>query len=370
VAGRYRLIRAIGTGGMGTVWWARHERTGRDVAIKFSPTNADHRLRARFVREAHIAGDLVHRNIVSILDAGETDPDGTPFLVMELLRGESLADRLRPRHAMPLDEVLSLLIDVCLGLEAAHARGVVHRDVKPENVLLADIPGEGLVPKLLDFGISVAPGRRGPEAVAPEDRILGTPQYMSPEQARGDADVDARADLWAVGVILHEALSGEIPFVGADVHDLLRAVTEDPPAPLPSWVPPSVQRIVKRCLEKDVDRRYPDARTLRFDLEDALSALVGQTGSSRAVFVRTRSVPPAPRPPTRMERARRVAHVGAWVLLALMAIPVLTTGGMRRGAAEASLMPRVAAAFGAASARAWRSVLSSTLGIARSNANP
>ena len=348
-AGRYRLLNAIGAGGMGSVWLARHERIGRDVAIKFSPPCPDPSVRERFMREAHIAGEICHRNVVSVLDAGELEHENRVFLVMELLRGDTLADRMRPRHPLPLDQTLSILIDVCSGLSAAHARGIVHRDVKPENIFLADVPGEGIVPKLVDFGISQAPTRRGARPDGSDYQILGTPAYMSPEQARGDMSVDARADIWAMGVILHESIAGRTPFGASDVHGLLRAAIEDPPEPLPAWVPPKVRAIVARCLEKDRRRRYPTAKALRSDLEEALAALsTAGPPSSRIAFARTRSIPPS-MPKPRAAKVQLTARLCAAAVMALVAVPLATPGRMTNAAIVYLTAPVRAAMLGASS---------------------
>ncbi|MRG97182.1 serine/threonine-protein kinase [Polyangium spumosum] len=314
---RYRLIRAIGAGGMGTVWWARDERIGRDVALKLSPPESDGSFAPRFVREAHIAAQVCHPNVVGVLDTGEAEPRRV-FLVMELLRGETLAERLRPRAPLPVAEALSIAIEVCRGLEAIHARGIVHRDVKPENIFLADVPGEGRVPKLLDFGISSRTSE--PNEGAPEE--LGTPQYMSPEQARGEGGVDGRADLWALGAVLYEALAGRAPFDGTDVDAVIEAVLSEEPAPLPGWVPEGARRLVASCLEKDERRRPEDARALRVALEEALGDFMGAHPSATG-FSRTRGAS--------MRPAARGGHGGAagmtitatLVLFVVVSLPAL-----------------------------------------------
>ncbi|MDC0742474.1 serine/threonine-protein kinase [Polyangium mundeleinium] len=336
---RYRLIRAIGAGGMGTVWWARDERIGRDVALKLSPPESNGTRAPCFVREAHIAAQVSHPNVVGVLDAGEATPQRR-FLVMELLRGETLAARLRPREPLPVAEALSITIEVCRGLEAIHAQGIVHRDVKPENIFLADVPGEGRVPKLLDFGCSSrATGARPlpppfvpayarssePNEPAHEGTPpgLGTPQYMSPEQARGEEDVDGRADLWALGAVLYEALAGRAPFDGTDVDGVIDAVLTEEPGPLPGWVPEGARRLVAKCLEKDRRRRYPDARSLRLALEEAFADFMGAHPSSSTGFTRTRGS--SMRPPARSTHGRLggITIAATLVLFAVASLPSL-----------------------------------------------
>ncbi|WP_437279861.1 serine/threonine-protein kinase [Sorangium sp. So ce375] len=269
--GRFRLIQQIGAGGMSSVWWARHELIGRDVALKLSPALRDEQVVGRFIREAKIIGKFQHRNIVGVVDAGELPDEGYLFLALELLRGSPFADRLLPHRPLPPEEVVPVLIEVCCGLSAAHAEGVVHRDIKPENIMMAMVPGEGIVPKIVDFGISQLTGAG--DAITVDGQLLGTPSYMSPEQALGKRTIDARADLWAVGVMLYEALSGAQPFTGGNHHALLRRILETEPAPLPTSIPQRLRKITGRCLEKDPVRRYPDAASLRADLQAALDDL-------------------------------------------------------------------------------------------------
>ncbi|MGK3996884.1 serine/threonine-protein kinase [Sorangium sp. So ce1024] len=269
--GRFRLIQPIGSGGMSSVWWARHELIGRDVALKLSPAIQDEQVIGRFVREAKIIGKFQHRNIVGVVDAGELHEEGYLFLALELLRGSPFADRLLPNRPLPPEEVVPVLIEVCSGLSAAHAEGVVHRDIKPENIVMAMVPNEGVVPKIVDFGISQLTGAG--DVLTIEGQLLGTPSYMSPEQVLGKRTIDARADLWAVGVMLYEALSGAQPFRGGNHHAVLRRILDTQPAPLPSSIPPRLRKIVGRCLEKDPARRYQDAASLSADLQAALDDL-------------------------------------------------------------------------------------------------
>ncbi|WP_437677984.1 serine/threonine-protein kinase [Sorangium sp. So ce131] len=300
--GRFRLIRPIGSGGMSSVWWARHELIGRDVALKLSPALRDEQVVGRFIREAKIIGKFQHRNIVGVVDAGELYDEGYLFLALELLRGSPFADRLTPGRPLPPEEVVPVLIEVCSGLSAAHAEGVVHRDIKPENIVMAMVPGEGVVPKIVDFGISQLTGAS--DALTIDGQLLGTPSYMSPEQALGKRTIDARADLWAVGVMLYEALSGVQPFRGGNHHAVLRRILESDPAPLPAAIPPRLRKIAGRCLEKDPARRYPDAASLRADLEAALDDLGASAPGPIMILPRPAAAPrPAPVAATRSRGA-------------------------------------------------------------------
>ncbi len=268
VGDKYRLLQPIGEGGMASVWSARHELLGRDVALKLAPVFGDPVQTNRFLREAQIIGQFEHPNIVNVLDAGEVAEQGYLFLAMELLRGKPFSALLSGGRRLAPREVLPILIGVCKGLEAAHQAGVVHRDVKPENVFLAETTA-GTIAKLVDFGISLAKSSGGAR-ITIDGQILGTPAYMSPEQARGRGEVDAGSDIWAVGVILYEALSGHQPFVATNYHALLRQILDDDPAPLPETVSFELKAIVLRCLEKDPAARYVDAAALRADLQAAL----------------------------------------------------------------------------------------------------
>ncbi len=319
--GRFRLIRPIGSGGMASVWWARHELIGRDVALKLSPAHRDEQVVGRFIREAKIIGKFQHRNIVGVVDAGELPEEGYLFLALELLRGAPFADRLLPNRPLPPEEVVPVLIEVCSGLSAAHAEGVVHRDIKPENIVMAMVPGEGIVPKIVDFGISQLTDAG--DAITIDGQLLGTPSYMSPEQALGKRTIDARADLWAVGVMLYEALSGAQPFSGGNHHAILRRILETEPAPLPSSIPQRLRKIVGRCLEKEPARRYPDAASLRADLQAAL----GDLGASAPAPIVILS--PAATGPRSLATTRPRGALAAPPRLALRALGRLWTAGSR-----------------------------------------
>ncbi len=275
IGGRYRIIRPIREGGMGTVFWAHDEALGREVALKVAPRATDHAHNARFIREARVASRLDSPNLVRVLEGGETDIDDEPhlFLAMELLRGIPLSDRLESGVHLSLPEALEIAVGVCRGLEAAHAAGVVHRDIKPENVFLAVEEGRRVVPKILDFGVSTAGAFRAGDRITAAGEVLGTPSYMSPEQASGDLDVTPATDLWSVGVLLYEALAHKQPFSGVNVPALFRSIREDQPERLPLGVDDRTRAIVMRCLQKDPEKRPRDAATLRAELERALEGV-------------------------------------------------------------------------------------------------
>ena len=272
--GTYEIVAPLGAGGMGEVYRARDTRLGREVALKVLPADvAAHADRlARFEREARTVAGLNHPNIVTLFSV--EDEDGTPFLTMELVEGQSLDRHVAP-GGLPLARVLDLVLPLADALAAAHDRGVVHRDLKPANVM---VTREGRV-KVLDFGLAkthaAEPGRDETWAatvatpLSSEGQVLGTVPYMAPEQIRGGA-VDARTDLFALGIMLYELLTGLRPFGGATSADISSAILRDVPVPVRAArvdLPADVERIVGRCLEKDPERRFQTAKDVRNELE-------------------------------------------------------------------------------------------------------
>jgi Tol biopolymer transport system component len=271
--GSYRILSLLGAGGMGEVYLAHDSKLGRDVAIKVLPSAFVHdpeRL-ARFQREARMLASLNHPNIATI--HGLEHSDGTHYLVMELVAGETLAERIS-KGALPVEDALRVAEQIAEALEAAHEKGVIHRDLKPANV---KVTPEGRV-KVLDFGLAKAfAGESGQDlADAPtlsqEGRILGTPAYMSPEQARGKA-VDKRTDIWAFGCVLYELLTGKQAFCGGTLSDTIAAVLEREPdwQALPAATPVKIRDLLQRCLQKEPQRRLRDIGDGRIEIEDALN---------------------------------------------------------------------------------------------------
>jgi len=274
--GPYEILSSIGAGGMGEVYKARDTRLGRTVAIKVLPEHvaADPDLRHRFEREAKTISSLNHPHICALYDVG--DQDGTSFLVMEYVEGETLADRLRRDGPLALDDAVRYATEIADALEAAHARGIVHRDLKPGNVMLTRAGS-----KVLDFGIAMHVATAGGEAatrsvatLTAAASVAGTLPYMSPESLRGEPP-DARSDVWALGVLLQEMTTGARPFGGDTQAVLTSAILRDPPAPLPDGSPVWLRTVVGRCLSRDPDRRYQRAGEVRAVLEATTAAAAG-----------------------------------------------------------------------------------------------
>ena len=305
--GPYAVQSLIGAGGMGEVYRARDGSLKRDVAIKVlaaSLSSNPDRLR-RFQLEAEAAAALNHPNILSIYAIGQQD--GSPYIVTELLEGETLRERLR-HGAMRLRDAIDVAIAAAKGLAAAHEKGIAHRDLKPENLFLAK---DGRI-KILDFGLAKLmqnpSGSDGPTVSIRDQtdagRVLGTVGYMSPEQVRGQP-ADARGDIFALGCVLYEMLTGKRAFRKPSSVETMNAIlNEDPPAAsdITRTIPPAVQRVVHRCLEKSPDRRFQSASDLAFAL-DALSESGGGSPSSSRAFAKTSS------------NRRRIAASGSVVLV-------------------------------------------------------
>src|SRR6202140_374451 len=278
--GTYEVVSAIGAGGMGEVYQAHDTKLGRDVAIKVLPEAFAHdaeRL-SRFRREAKMLASLNHPNIATI--HGLEHSDGVQYLVMELVSGETLQERVKRDGGVPIEEALAIAKQIAEALEAAHEKSIIHRDLKPANV---KVTPEGKV-KVLDFGLAKAfAGDTSTEdmgnsptlsmAATMQGVILGTAAYMSPEQAKGKA-VDKRTDIFAFGAVLYELLTGKAAFHGEDVGDILAAVVRAEPDwnRLPENIPQSIHLLLRRCLQKDKTLRMQAAGDARIEIQEALAA--------------------------------------------------------------------------------------------------
>ena len=266
--GRYRILRPLAEGGMGAVWVAQQISLEREVAIKVLHV-ADDAQRARLRREALALAAVCHPAVVQVYDYGETT-GGIPYAVMELVRGPSLGAHLRRVGALPAEEAVALVLPLLEGLSAAHGAGVIYRDIKPENVVLAEGPA-GVAPRLLDFGIARRPDPEDARLTA-DGSLMGTPAYMAPEQVRG-ADPDERVDVWGMAVLLYELIAGVTPFAAGNVFVVMRGVVDNPP-PFPRHavgLDGRLWAILMAALRKVPEERTPSALALR----DALAVWLG-----------------------------------------------------------------------------------------------
>jgi Tol biopolymer transport system component/serine/threonine protein kinase len=345
--GAYRILALLGRGGMGVVYRARDERLRREVAIKVLPASLDHdadRLR-RFEQEARATSSLNHPNILTIYDIGAQD--GAPFIVAELLEGEEMRAALK-RGALPLLRAMDCAQQIATGLAAAHAKGIVHRDLKPENVFITT---DGFV-KILDFGLAkLRPPEAAQDSDAPTQRkvtdpgaVMGTASYMSPEQARGQ-DVDARSDIFSLGVVLYEMTAGRAPFGGVNAIDVMGAILNQEPAPLRQFAPDApaeLQRIVTKALRKDRDERYQRVKDLLLDLRDLKQELEfeaklkgakqfvappeGGTTNAQPAKAATNAVAAAHRTSSAGMILTQISHRKRGVILALALLAAMSAG--------------------------------------------
>jgi len=321
LADRYQIVRRIGEGGMGAVYEAKHTVIGKRVAVKvlLEKFLAKSDFVARLLQEARLASSIGHEHIVDVTDFGTTT-DGRSFVVMEFLDGESLAELAMRDAPLPIERSLGIARQVASALGAAHAKGIFHRDVKPENIYLVKRSDADFV-KVVDFGISKAVKPGGDEGgegyrLTHTGLLLGTPLYMSPEQARGEEDLDHRVDIWALGVLLYECLTGEVPFRANNYLGIISQVLTHKPTP-PSKLRPelgisdAVEAVVMRAMEKDRALRYQTMADLERDLERLLA------GDQNVGFV------------------PRAAAAGAPASAAPKRWPLLTLGGVVLVAAAA-----------------------------------
>jgi serine/threonine protein kinase len=273
--GRYRILSMLGKGGMGSVWLGRHLVIGRNVAVKFLKAElaeSDEMVK-RFYREAQASAAIGQSNIIEILDVGVSS-DGNPYIVMEYLEGESLSSMLRRTGPIDLSAALAILEPALLALAAAHDKGIIHRDLKPDNIFIAHPKDEPIKIKLIDFGISKFTQTDGMSKLTRTGVFLGTPTYMSPEQIRGDKTIDHRSDLYSIGVILYEMLTGKLPIKG-DHHNavVVNVLIEPPTPPRESFAdfPMEAEPLLMRLLSKEPKDRPESARKIITEMKKLAS---------------------------------------------------------------------------------------------------
>ena len=297
LAGRYRVGRTLGAGAMGVIVEGTHLELGTSVAIKILHDRLarDPERVQRFLREARAAAQLRGEHICRVHDFGML-PDGEPFMVMELLSGCDLAALVDQRGPLSPASVVSYAKQACAGVAEAHAVGIVHRDLKPTNIFRTHRPDGGPLIKILDFGIAKLINGQD-LSLTQTSTVMGSPKYMSPEQLKSSRITDPRCDIWALGVVMYELLTGAPPFSGETVTELALNITNDPVPPLPDKLPEGLIAIVMRCLEKDPAKRYPSVAELGAAL-DALPMLREPSVPGVPETPREPSVPGAPRAPS------------------------------------------------------------------------
>jgi serine/threonine-protein kinase len=300
LADKYRIVRQIGQGGMGAVYEAEHLVIGRRVAVKTLHAEYAHRseLVTRFHREAQAASRIGHLNIVEVLDFGKDEHDA-PFLVMEFLEGRSLAGTLQRDGTFPVERAADVIGQTLAALDAAHAKGIIHRDLKPENIFLTDHGGRTDFVKLLDFGISKFQTGFGEAKLTTTGVTLGTPYYMAPEQAAGESDLDHRVDVYAMGAVLYESLTGRPPYEGSNYNALLAQILSTDPVPLLEFRP-DVDPLLEQVVRTAMARR----RTDRFASAGAMLEALLPFGATRTPFERTGTGKRKA-----LEERRRAAHL-------------------------------------------------------------
>ncbi len=284
IASKYRIDRLIGRGGMGVVMLARHLRLDEDVALKFLTPEAMKKpdVVARFEREARALVKLKNEHVTRVLDVEVAD-NGTPFIVMEYLEGQTLAGLVRGGSSLPLELAVDYMLQACEAVAEAHALGIVHRDLKPGNLFLTTGTDGSEVVKVLDFGVSKL-GTLDSDTLP--DAVVGSPPYMSPEQLRSSKDVDARTDIWSLGVVLFEITTGRMPFAADNLHEhYTKLMLEDPPLPseVRSDLPRTLDAISAKCLAREPKDRYANVGELAADLAKLATHADARARAERAM---------------------------------------------------------------------------------------
>jgi eukaryotic-like serine/threonine-protein kinase len=289
--GEYRIVERIGVGGMGSVYKAEQPSMNRLVAIKvLHPRFASREdLVSRFRREARAMSQLSHPNTARVYKFGQL-PDGAAYFVMDYMEGKNLAHVVRSEGPMEMDRAINIMIQVCGALDEAHRAGIIHRDLKPENIFLTQQGGTSDFPKVLDFGLAKVSEKqmgRGSMMLTQQGMVFGTPEFMSPEQTQGES-LDKRSDIYSLGLILYELITGKLPFNAEKPIDMMRAHVQDPPIPLNQRVsglrfPVDLESAIKKALEKSRDKRYATAVDFAHALRGCMKSSMASTAARRAL---------------------------------------------------------------------------------------
>jgi eukaryotic-like serine/threonine-protein kinase len=361
--GNYRVMKKLGAGGMGAVYLAEHPLIGKKVALKVihRELSMNREVVARFFNEARAVNQIGNDHIVDISDFGQT-PEGEYFFIMELLAGKSLGDVLEAERRLAIPRALHVTAQIADALAASHAVGIIHRDLKPDNVFLVNKLGEPDFVKLLDFGLAKLTGA-SPQHLTKQGVILGTPQYMSPEQCESKGNIDYRTDIYSLGILLYQMVTGRLPFDGGTMGEILVKQVAHPvvaPRSVSPDVPPAVEQIVMRCLAKRPGERFQSMGELRAALLDpdawmqlALAATAAQgvpaIGGGGAVAGRLPALSPPPEVATALEMHRPPPLVPAVAASPGQGAASLLVGGGARGGPAAAFggpsraMPALAA---------------------------
>ena len=332
IADRYEIVKLIGEGGMGFVFEAKHVALGKRVALKLLNKDFSQNQEAleRFQQEAKIAGSIGHLNICEVMDFGLTG-EGLPYLVMDFLEGESLAEILKREKKIPEDIALGILSQILSALEEVHGKGIMHRDLKPENVFVTNVKGHGLVVKLLDFGISKVM-KAGPESMrlTKTGSMVGTPYYMSPEQVRGNKDIDLRTDIYACGVMLYEMVTGKVPYGGSSYNEVIIGIIEkDYPDPrrITPDLPEQVVDLIRSSMQKNPTKRTPTVSAFKEQVTALQQLQQADDEVSRSVKFSSTRLDSMVDVPALTER--RSTHIRiASIVGAIVAVMVITLGIM------------------------------------------
>ncbi len=349
IGGRYRVVRKISSGGMGIVCEGVHAVTGRKVALKIIRDvhgfgGEKESWLVRFKREARAAGSIDTPHIAQVFDASTDDATGQPFIAMELLSGKDLSSTLKELGPVPVDVALKIVAQACIGLERAHEAGVIHRDIKPGNLFLSEARSGEITVKLVDFGIAKVvdePTHADGAELTQTGSLLGTPTYMSPEQAKGLRSIDVRSDIWALGVVLYKALSNTVPHPKREgLGQLIITIcTEQAPSiqTRAPWVTPEVARILDKALRIDPEQRYQSAAEMRAEVETIIgpdrrlqtSMIRGLTDEERASVARRYDSAFPPPDPSVLAWAERSGHEGSSTQPGIVRVPEVPAA--RRG---------------------------------------
>jgi eukaryotic-like serine/threonine-protein kinase len=369
LAGKYRIDKILGEGGMGVVVAAHHIHLDEKVAIKFLLPEALRNAEAvaRFAREARAAVKIKSEHVARVSDVGTLET-GAPYMIMEFLEGWDLSALVHRTGPLPVEQAVEFVLQACEALADAHGLGIVHRDLKPANLFCIRQSDGMLSIKVLDFGISkmTGPGATGPDmAMTKTTAVMGSPLYMSPEQMQSARNVDARTDIWAIGVILYELLTGKVPFTGDSLPELCVTILQSPPVSITKRrpdVPAGLEQVILKCLEKDRNNRYANVAELAIALADfgpsrsrasvvKISRVIQNAGLSASGSAPLFSLAPSKPPPGGLtmaswgqtNRGSRGIRGKAWLLgggaLAIVAIGAGTAMLVGRASAPASVGP-------------------------------